>query len=260
PDMVGDTLRTAQREAEAAGLDVNVTREEFSSTVPPNRVISQRLRPGSEVDEGSSIGVVLSRGPELEPVPEVTGLSEDAATRQLKDLGFEVRVLRDYNETVPAGRVFEQSPDPDTSFEIGKQVRITVSRGKAPVQVPEVTGLSQAEASAILAGEGLGVEVTEEFSGEIPRGRVIRQSPGANETVPAESTVSLVVSKGPRTFAMPNVEEQTQESATATLQGLGLRVRIVDVPETQGNLVIDQDPEAGTTVQTGQEVTLFIGG
>jgi eukaryotic-like serine/threonine-protein kinase len=260
PDMVGDTLRTAQREAEAAGLGVNVAREEFSSTVPANRVISQGLRPGSEIDEGSSIGVVLSRGPELEPVPEVTGLSEGAATRQLKNLGFEVRVLRDYNETVPAGRVFEQSPDPDTNFEVGKQVRITVSRGKAPVQVPEVTGVSQAEATAILAGEGLGVEVTEEFSGEIPRGRVISQSPGANETVPAESTVTLVVSKGPRTFAMPNVEEQTQESATATLQGLGLRVRIVDVPETQGNLVIDQDPEAGTTVQTGQEVTLFIGG
>jgi beta-lactam-binding protein with PASTA domain len=260
PDMVGDTLRTAQREAEAAALDVNVAREEFSSTVPANRVISQGVRPGSEIDEGSSIGVVLSRGPDLEPVPEVTGLSEGAATRQLKDLGFDVRVLRDYNETVPAGRVFEQSPDPDTNFEVGKQVRITVSRGKAPVQVPDVTGLSQAEATTILAGEGLGVGVTEEFSGEIPRGRVIRQSPGANETVPAESTVTLVVSKGPRTFAMPNVEEQTQESATATLQGLGLRVRIVDVPETQGNLVIDQDPEAGTTVQTGQEVTLFIGG
>jgi beta-lactam-binding protein with PASTA domain len=260
PDMEGDTLRTAQREAEAAALEVNVAREEHSSTVPVNRVISQGVRPGTEIDEGSSIGVVLSRGPEMEPVPDVTGLSEGAATRQLKNLGFEVRVLRDYNETVPAGRVFEQSPDPDTNFEVGKQVRITVSRGKAPVQVPEVTGLSQAEATAILAGEGLGVDVGEEFSGEVPRGRVIRQSPGANETVPAESTVTLVVSKGPRTFPMPNVEEQTQESAIGTLEGLGLRVRIVDVPETQGNLVIDQDPEAGTTVQTGQEVTLFIGG
>jgi eukaryotic-like serine/threonine-protein kinase len=260
PDMVGDTLRTAQREAEAATLRVNVTREEFSSTVPANRVISQGVRPGTEIDEGSSIGVVLSRGPDLEPVPEVTGLSEGAATRQLKNLGFEVRVLRDYHETVPAGRVFEQSPDPETNLEVGKQVRITVSRGKAPVQVPDVTGLSQAEATAILAGEGLGVNVTEEFSGEVPRGRVIRQSPGANATVPAESTVTLVVSKGPRTFPMPNVEEQTQESATGTLEGVGLRVRIVDVPETQGNLVIDQDPEAGTTVQTGQEVTLFIGG
>jgi beta-lactam-binding protein with PASTA domain len=260
PDVLGDSLRTAQREAESAGLEVEVLREEFSSDIPANQVISQSLRPGSEAEEGSAIRVVLSRGPDLRPVPEVAGLGEDAAVRQLEDAGFRPRILREYHETIPEGRVIEQSPDPGNEVEAGKQVRITVSRGKAPVQMPGVTGLSEAEASAILSGAGLGVEVTQEFSGEVPRGVVISQSPAGDETVPAESTVTIVVSKGPRTFPMPNVQEQTHDAATATLQGLGLQVRVVDIPVSQGNLVVDQNPEAGTTVQTGQEVTIFIGG
>jgi eukaryotic-like serine/threonine-protein kinase len=260
PDVLGDSLRTAQQEAEAAGLEVVVASEEFNSDVPANQIISQSLRPGTDAEEGSAIRVVLSRGPDLRPVPEVTGLGEDAAVRQLEEAGFRPRILREYHETIPEGRVIEQSPDPGNEVEAGKQVRITVSRGKAPVQVAGVTGLSEAEATAILTGAGLTVEVTQEFSGDVPRGVVISQSPPADETVPAESTVTVIVSKGPQQFPMPSVLEQTESAARTQLEGAGLQVRVVDLPYTGGNVVVDTNPDPGQTVQTGQLVTIYIGG
>jgi eukaryotic-like serine/threonine-protein kinase len=258
PDFLGDTLRTAQQEAEAAGLDVEVSGEEFSD-VPVNQIISQSLRPGTEAEEGSEIRVVLSRGPELEAVPEVIGLSQDAAARRLDEARFEVRVLREYHATVPEGRVFDQRPDPEFELEVGREVRILVSRGKPPVQVPGVTGVAQAEATAILTNAGLGVDVTEQFSGEVQRGVVISQQPAADETVPADSRVTLVVSKGPQRFEMPNVEEQTADAARGQLESLGLAVRVVNTPYQSGNLVVDQDPEPGAIVQTGQQVTIYVG-
>jgi beta-lactam-binding protein with PASTA domain len=260
PNLLNDTLRIAQREAEARGLEVAVAGEQFDSNVPVNRILSQNVRPGSEIEEGTAIQVVVSRGPDLRTVPPVTNLSESAAERQLERAGFDVDVNRDYHETVPEGRVIEQRPDAGVDLEAGKRVTIVVSRGQAPVQIPGVVGQSREEATATLNGLGLSVEVTESFSSEVQRGVVISQSPGANTTVPAESSVTITVSKGPRRFALPNVEEQTEAAATATLQGLGLQVQVVDVPQTAGNLVIDTNPEAGEIVQTGQEVTIFIGG
>jgi serine/threonine protein kinase len=260
PDLLGDTLRTAQREAEAAGLEVQVAGEEFDSNVPANQILTQSLRPRTETEEGSEIRVVLSRGPEEEAVPEVIGLPEDTAVRRLDEARFEVRILREYHGTVPQGRVFDQRPDPGFELEVGKEVRVLVSRGKPPVQVPGVTGLAQAEATAILTNAGLGVDPTEEFSGDVPQGSVISQNPPAQQTVPADSTVTIVVSKGPRTFPMPDVVEQTESAARTQLDGVGLQVRVVDLPYSGGNIVVDTNPNPGETVQTGQLVTIYIGG
>jgi beta-lactam-binding protein with PASTA domain len=260
PDLLGDTLRTAQREAETAGLEVEVVREAFDSEVQANRIISQNLRPGADAEEGSAIRVVVSRGPQLEPVPQVTGLGEAAATRELEAAGFDVEVDRQYHDTVLQGRVIEQRPDPGIDLEVGKRVTVVVSRGKQPVQVPGVTGLSQGEATAILGQSGLDVQVTEEFSGEVPKGNVISQAPPADQTVPADSAVTIVVSKGPRTFPMPDVVEQTEAAARAQLEGVGLQVRVVDLPYSGGNVVVDSNPNPGETVQSGQLVTIYIGG
>jgi serine/threonine-protein kinase len=257
PDLVGDTLSTAQREAEGRGLEVRVARETFDSDVLANRIISQSLRPGADAEEGSAIEVVVSKGPQLEAVPGVTDLAEDAAVRRLEQAGFEPRILREYHDTVPEGRVFEQNPDPGNELEVGKQVRITVSRGKAPVQLPDVRGASQEQASATLAGLGLGVRVIEEFSADVPRGLVIGQEPGPG-TVPAESTITIVVSKGPRSFPMPGVLELPTAQARSQLEGLGLQVREVVVPNSTGAQVVSQDPDAGVTVRQGQQVTIFV--
>jgi eukaryotic-like serine/threonine-protein kinase len=258
PDVLGDTLRTAQAEADQAGLMLVAGGEEYSSDVPANRIVSQSLDPGSEAEEGDRLSVILSLGPNLVPVPNVTGDTREAATNALADAGFEVRVEKAYHDTVPQGRVIEQSPDAGTSHEVGRPVRITVSRGRTPVAVPDVGGLTGSEATAILQAANLSVRVVEEFSTEVPRDRVITQQPPAESTVREGGTVTIVVSKGPRRFPMPNVVGAQTDAARSQLQGLGLQVRVVTVPNSPGQQVVSQQPDAGTTVEQGQQVTIYV--
>ncbi|MGH2767032.1 MAG: PASTA domain-containing protein, partial [Actinomycetota bacterium] len=260
PDVLGDSLRTAQAEAREAGLELVPAGEEYSSTVDVNRIVSQSLEPGSRAEEGDRLSVVLSLGPNLVPVPNVTGDTREAAEAALADAGFEVRVEKTYHDTVLRGRVIEQSPDPDASHEVGRPVTITVSQGRVPVTVPEVVDLTESEAGAILQAANLSVRVVEEFSTEVPLGLVISQQPAAQETVREGGTVTIVVSKGPRRFPMPNVLEMPSAAARAQLEGLGLIVDTQQLPGSTGDQVVGQLPKAGVIVEAGQTVKIFIGG
>jgi serine/threonine-protein kinase len=260
PDVIGDTFRTAQAEADQAGLELVQSGEEYSSTVLANRIVSQSLDPDSEAEEGDRLSVVLSLGPNLVPVPNVTGDTREAAEAALAEAGFEVRVEKAYHDTVPQGRVIEQTPDPDATHEVGRPVTITVSRGRTPVAIPEVVGLAESEAGAILQAANLSVRVVEEFSTEVPLGLVISQQPAAQETVREGGTVTIVVSKGPRRFPMPNVLEMPSAAARAQLEGLGLIVDTQQLPGSTGDQVVGQLPKAGVIVEAGQTVKIFIGG
>jgi beta-lactam-binding protein with PASTA domain len=260
PDLLGNPLDVAEQETGAAGLDLVTGGQEYHSAVPAGAVIRQSLEPGSRAEEGDRLSVVLSRGPELVPVPQVVGLPEDQARTQLKDARFEVTVQREYHDAIPKGQVIEQTPDPETALEVGKQVRLTVSRGKEPVAVPAVTGKSDDDASALLQAAGLGVRQVEEFSVDVPRDVVIRQVPQAERSVPVGSTVTIVVSKGPQQFPMPNMIGKPGSQAQAELEAVGLVVNAVDLPGSTGQEVVGQNPKAGVIVEVGQQVTIYIGG
>jgi beta-lactam-binding protein with PASTA domain len=69
----------------------------------------------------------------------------------------------------------------------------------------------------------------------------------------------MVVSKGPKTFAMPKVVGMTREEAVSFLQDLGLVVRVYELPLTDPpNTVVLQDPDEGATVSQGQTVKIFV--
>jgi beta-lactam-binding protein with PASTA domain len=258
PNVEGDRLAAAQREAQRAGLELVVARETFSSEVPAGRVISQNLEPGSQAEQGDRLTVVLSQGPELVPVPSVEGVPLEEARRRLQSARFDVGVRREYHDSIPEGRVISQSPQAGSPLEVGEPVALVVSQGKEPVEVPRVVGLSEDDAASSLRAAGLGVRLTEEFSATVPAGRVIGQSPQAFQSVPADSVVTIVVSKGPREFPMPNVTGKTEAEATAQLRSLGLRVQTVQVPGSTGNRVVGQEPEPDTTVKQGQTVKIYL--
>jgi eukaryotic-like serine/threonine-protein kinase len=257
PNVEGDRLAAAQREAERAGLELVVTREAFSSDVPAGRVIQQGLDPGSEAEQGDRLSVVLSRGPELVPVPSVEGLVLAEARDRIRETRLEARVRLQFHESVPDGRVISQSPPPDAPLEVGQRVELVVSRGPEPVTVPRVVELSEDEAASRLRSEDLTVRVTQDFSASVPKGDVISQSPAPFARVAPDSTVTIVVSQGPREFPMPDVRGQNRAQAEARLEGLGLDVRVVEVPNSPGDQVVGQRPDPGAIVRQGQTVTIY---
>jgi beta-lactam-binding protein with PASTA domain len=260
PNIQGTTVEAAEAAAEEAGLRLQLGGQAYSTEVPAGHVIRQDPAPGAEVDQGTRLSVVISRGPQLVEIPNVRGQPEEQATERLRELGLDVDVEREYHDTVPRFDVIDQNPRRGTTIEVGKTVTLVISRGKPPVEVPNVVGLGEEEAGALLTGAALGIRVLEEFSDEVPRGRVIRQNPQGGTTVRKGDSVTIWISKGPQTFPMPNVVGLSRDEAVARLRGLGLVPRVVDLPGSSGDTVVGQQPRAGTTVESGQEVTIYVGG
>jgi len=260
PRLQGLTVEQAQARAEEAGLDLVVDGRAFSSEVEASFILSQDPAPGEVVERGTEVRVVLSRGPELVAIPDVTGETLQRARTELRGAGLVPDVQRVFHPEAPEGRVIEQNPLADREIEVGTQVVLTVSRGPQPIPVPDVVGRGASDAEAALAGEGLEVATTEEFSDRVPRGQVIRQSPAANARVLPGTTVQLVISRGPRSFPMPSVIGMSRDDAIAELRALGLQVNAVRVPGSSGDRVVGQRPRADTTVQAGRGVTIYIGG
>jgi eukaryotic-like serine/threonine-protein kinase len=192
-------------------------------------------------------------------VPSLEGLSLEEARDRIREARLKLDVRQQYDDTVAEGRVISQSPPPEAPLEVGQPVELVVSRGPEPISVPRVVGLSEDEAAATLRGEDLDVRVIEEFSATVPKGDVISQSPRAFQNVDPGSTVTIVVSLGPREFPMPSVIGDSEPEARAELEGLGLVVSSVQVPGTTGDQVVGQRPDRGTIVRQGQTVRIFLG-
>jgi len=260
PNVSGLSVRDAAARLKAAGLSVVFGDTVFSTTVPSGVVVRTSPGPGAKLRKGSAVSVIESAGPELLGVPDVGGLSEQAAKAALRREGFKVHASRQYDEAAPQGTVIGQSPDPATKLERGATVTIVVSLGPQPVTIPDVTGQPATKASGTLTGLGLIVTESAEFSVDVPKDHVIRTEPPVGTQLPKGSAVTLVVSKGPRSFAMPNVLGLSAAEATAKLEGLGLKVHETQVPGSIGDTVVGQNPGVGQTVVQGQTVTIYLGG
>jgi eukaryotic-like serine/threonine-protein kinase len=260
PSVAGTTVKSATASLQRDGLRVTVGDPVFSRSVPAGLVVRTLPPPRARVRTGSTVTLVPSKGPQLVAVPRLTGLTEEAAAAALRAKGFVVKVTRAFDDAAAKGTVAGQSPQAGTRIEAGSEVTISVSRGPELVRLPDVHGQAAGVATATLQSLQLQVTSIEDFSVDVARGSVIRTDPPAGESVPKGASVTIVVSKGPRTFAMISVIGLASADASAKLGDLGLVVREVQVPGSIGDTVVGQEPAAGQTVEQGANVTIFIGG
>ncbi|AVV47559.1 Stk1 family PASTA domain-containing Ser/Thr kinase [Streptomyces sp. P3] len=90
PDVAGDDLDDAKAELEKAGLTVKVSSERVNSEVDKGRVAAQTPKADSQLAEGDTVTLTLSKGPEMVEVPDVVGSSVDDAKSLLEQSGFKV--------------------------------------------------------------------------------------------------------------------------------------------------------------------------
>ncbi len=134
PDVFSFPVKDAIRVLRDAGLEV-VQVEEETKDYPPGRVIAQDLEPGTKVDRGSEITIVVSVKPgksEEQEVPDVTMMTEDEARDALRDAGFKVEVIYEAQDPPRearqnAGLVWRQSPEGGSTAEEGSVVTIWVN-------------------------------------------------------------------------------------------------------------------------------------
>lgn len=206
-----------------------------------------------------------SASPTAVAVPDVSGMSETAAQSTIEGLGLVYEKGDDVNsDTIDAGLAVSTDPGEGTSVLLGSTVTVHFSSGSAMVNVPDVSGQSQADARTAITDAGLTVgDVTTEDSTEVASGAVIRTDPVAGTSVERGSSVSLVVSSGKTT--VPSVVGLSQEEAQSAITAAGLTYNSSTVEETTDDeskdgqyLVTAVDPSEGSSVDANSSVTLTV--
>ncbi|NCA33241.1 PASTA domain-containing protein, partial [Adlercreutzia muris] len=185
-------------------------------------------------------------------VPSVVGLPQAEAEAALADKGFAAAVTEEKSDEAP-GTVLAAAPDGGRAEE-GSTVELTVAVART---VPAVAGLTQQEAVDLLAAEGLSsVEVTEEKSNEAA-GTVLAVTPEAGTALLSTDTVTLTVAVP---FTVPDVAGSSRDDAVAALEAEGYEadVQRYYTEDAEEGTAVSTDPEAGTELNSGSTVTLYI--
>ncbi len=255
PSLKAMTISKAERTAARDGLLVRKISTPWNAHVPAGVVISQSVAPGRHERAHFVIGLVVSRGVEPVPVPNLTGKSFVAAERALTAGHLRHRLRYSYNQTVARGQVIGWNPHV-ASLAPGRVVVVTVSEGPAPRPVPPIPQTdSFSEARSLLASYGFKATEATAYSLSVGAGLVVSVSPGPSAgDQPYGSTVAVTVSLGPESFAIPNVVGDSVARARQILEGLGFQVQV----EGAGGVVIDTYPARGSVEVQGSKVYIFV--
>jgi serine/threonine-protein kinase len=229
PRLAGLELGEARNLVSEFGWTITIV-EEASDDLPIGVVVRSEPAEGVDLDEGGTLTLVVSSGPALRELPELTGLTTEAASNLLIERGLVLQLGdQPYDETVPAGLVISWTIADQPGLVAGDTVLpgttvlVTVSAGPAPRFVPDLTDVPLANASAALTELGLvAVQGADEFSNDVAVGAVMRQDPMPGTEVARGTTVTIIVSKGPDLVAIPGLADLNLQQVTAVLNGAGL--------------------------------------
>jgi len=233
--------------------------ESYDEVVPSGIVISQDQVPGTEVAKLTPVALTVSKGQERHAAPTLVDTPVDAAAATLQATGLQLGTRTDtFSETVPAGTVVTQDPAPGAALKRNTVVDITVSKGRQPIPVTDVTGKVVDEARRVLGAAGLKVVVGAAVNSEtVPNGSVVSQTPPTG-TLFRGDTVTIVASKGPVLVAVPPTVGKQRDQAAAALTAAGFTVAYQELLGGYFGTVRSSDPAEGTMLRKGSTVTLTI--
>ncbi len=259
PNVVEQDVTVATQALEAEGFEVEVENV-ADPAVPVNIVIRQDPAADEEADEGSTVTLTVSAGPETVNVPNVAGTSFEEAKERLEADGFQVARQDEADSNVDANDVIRTDPAADTPAPRGGTVTVFVSTGEEQVTVPDVTGQDADTAFDALANAGLTPREQSEASNDVEEGKVTRTDPAAGQRVARGAQVRLFVSSGQGDVEVPQMVGNTEAEARSALSARGLTASTIS-QEDAANVgkVISQNPGPGSSVRPGSNVALTIG-
>ena len=133
------------------------------------------------------------------------------------------------------------------------------------VEAPDIVGKTEAEAKEICAQYNIGLYYNGEEASTQEKGKISSQDPVKGTKIAKNSTINYYISKGSESITVPDLSGQYGAAAQETLENLGVNVQINKIypDEDQASMadigcVIESEPAAGSTVKSGDTVTLTI--
>lgn len=209
---------------------------------------------------GAFIWSLVSNPAKVE-VPNVAGLTAQAAEAQLRGVNLDTSIQTRPDAVVAEGNVIATTPSAGSSVSEKSTVTLQVSSGPEQVQVPKLAGLSQDEAAQALNAVGLRLapEVDRAPSDPAQLDKVTAQDPSSGAKINLDSTVSITLGSGPEQVRIPNVIGQTIDVAQPNIEGVGFKVQVatVDSSKPEGQ-VISTSPSGGSTAAKGDVITVQV--
>lgn len=199
-------------------------------------------------------------------VVNVVGMNADLAKATLEELSLKVETTYEESDDIEENQVMEQSIKEGEMVEAGTTITITVSSGKGGVDVPDVTGKTEEDASAQLRAEGFKVSVDTDYNDDVEEGYVISQSPEGGEKAAEGANIQLIISMGPavKKTEVPDLRGLSESAAKDKLSGANLKAGTVSEEyhdSVTAGCVISQSYSPGMEVseQTAVDFVLSLG-
>ncbi|MET0864673.1 MAG: PASTA domain-containing protein, partial [Nakamurella sp.] len=241
PAAVGLSQSSAEALIRDAGLVPRV-QTEHRDDVPSGLVAAAEPAAGSELLRGSEVVLLVSSGrPEVPKIlPGMTTAAASAAITAA-DLTAVIGTQPDFDNSVPVGAVLRTVPVAGTQLTVDAPVTLVLSAGPEPLEVPDVTGTSAADAEnrLVVAGFALG-PASRTFDPEAEPGSVLGSTPAAGTSAPRGSEISLQIADA---VTVPDVRGKSTKDAKKALEKAGFTV-------TVGDPAFDADIDEGEILRT----------
>lgn len=261
PDVSNLSQTAAVEKLTNAGLNVrNTTKEVSSDEVKKGNVVRTDPQIGTEVKKNSRVTLYISTGKDTVDMQDYTDQTVADAKKALIALGFveaNITSTEEYSDEVDSGKIISQTPATDDKVVPSEaKIAFVVSKGKEPVTVPNLVGMTSSLAVQSLADIGItSPDITYQYSDQ-DKGDVIAQSPNSGQqAIPGKTTVTLVVSSGVEKVTVPDLTGKTKDEATKALSDLGLTMTTTEeYSDTvkEGSVIsndqTNQEVEKGTAI------------
>ena len=255
PELVGMPEAEARNMIAANDWVIDVQRERSDEVPVIGQVVRTAPGAGVELAENEPFLIVVSDGPLLRELPESKGVLFSEATTEILARQLQFETIEQYDEVVPPGTVISWSVPGDPTLAAGSEVepgtlvQLVSSLGPAPRVVPNLIGLTVADAAALLAEQQLTlVESEQVFSDDFPLGAIVAQNLVEGTEVPRGGQVAVAISRGPDLIVFPDLTGvPNYEQAAAIVAAAGFQP-VLTFGDTLGAVQsIAIDGEAPTT-------------
>ncbi len=268
PDVEGYYMHEALDQIQLHNLLPATAGNIESEYIEAGKIILQTPTGGTYLETNGTVYLTVSAGKGVEEVvdgvstvPYVIWDKKEDAVEKIIAAGLGEPVIEEVNdESVAEGCVVSVSVEAGEQVEAGTVITITVSKGAAAFNLPDVSGMKVGTAVDKLEKLGLIVNVEYKKDDKIEEDNVIKQNIAANTEVKRGDTVTITVSSGKDTVSVANVVGKSESDARSQLRSQGFKVTVLEnYSDTvaQGK-VISQSPGAGSAQLPGATITVIV--
>jgi len=200
PNLSGLPYDVAQRLATNAHVGLRIIAHHPDDRMAKGYVIGQFPAAGEHVREGRVVDVIVSDGPVVAIVPDLSNMSLRDAQVALGNARLELgAVTVEQSDKVSEGRIIRQQPDAGSQLAATGKVDVTVAKGKPVAYVPNFVGLTLpfSELAAKQAGLSLAPPLWLPIAKDAkPKGTVVAQDPLPGQPLLSTDKITLHVSGG----------------------------------------------------------------